>query len=75
MRWKKVKAIERAYSAFRTDHDTSLAGLMTFDIEGKMLTEYRSKTLAPYDLSQALEFGAKALAKDETLTVRSRSER
>ncbi len=69
VRWKKTKAIERAYSAFSADPKSSLATVMTFDVEGRPLTRYRSRSLIPYDLSGALETGAEALAKNETLTV------
>jgi len=71
LRWKKVDAIERAYSDFANDDSANLAGLTTFDIEGNTVTSFQSKSFPSYDLSGAAEKNADALKEGKTVSEMS----
>jgi len=54
MRWKKVKLIQDVYQHIANAKDSTLANLTVFDVDGKVIVDYASKTLPIYDLTNIL---------------------
>lgn len=62
VRWKKTEAIENAYSKLVGKADSTISDLLTLDVDGNVLTRYRSPSIAKFPLDDLARQSGDALA-------------
>jgi len=67
LRWGKAEVVEAVFTQVAAREDSSLAGAVAYDGEGKPLAEYGSKTLPAYDVRAAMAKHGPALQKGEAV--------
>jgi methyl-accepting chemotaxis protein len=73
LRWGKAEVVEAVFAPIATQADGTLAALVAFDAADKALVRYDSAALADFDLEEAAGGLRDALARGETVTVRTGS--
>ena len=68
MRWKKIKLIKVAYQHIAEQEDSILSNLIAYDTEGKIIHEYKSKTIPTFDVTTLSLNKTSALSITETKT-------
>jgi methyl-accepting chemotaxis protein len=73
LRWNKADVVEAVFAPITMQEDGTLAGLIAFDAADKALVRYDATALADFDLEQSTSGFRDALARGESVTMRTDS--